>query len=74
METVFRIKAIAADRGILLSVLAEKVGLSPAYFSLLTQNRRKTVRIEVIGKLCTVLNCTPNDLIDIRASSHEVAE
>lgn len=74
METVFRIKAIAADRGILLSVLAGKVGLSPNYFSQLTNNRRKTVRIEVIGKLCTVLNCTPNDLIDIRASSHEVAE
>ncbi len=43
METVFRIKAIAADRGILLSVLAGKVGLSVKGKFLYPRQRNVTV-------------------------------
>ncbi|MBJ6722407.1 helix-turn-helix domain-containing protein [Bacillus sp. PR5] len=71
MATVLRIKAIAADRGILLSDLAKTVGLSINHFSMVTRNRRKTVRLELIGKLCAALDCTPNELIDIRADTEK---
>lgn len=71
METRFRIKAIAADRGIKLSDLAATVGVSLNHFSTITRNRRKTVKIDLIGRLCAALNCTPNELIEIRADGDE---
>jgi len=63
---VLRIKAIAADRGMNLSDLADKVDMKRTQFSRITQNKQKTISYELLEKLCVVLDCTPGQLIEFR--------
>lgn len=63
---VLRIKAIAADRGINLTTLADQVGINFSHFSRITHNKRKTISYDLLEKLCFALNCTPGELIEYR--------
>lgn len=60
---VLKIKAVAADRGVDLGELATAAGLTPAQFSRVTHGRTKTIRLELLDRLCATLKCSPGDLI-----------
>lgn len=54
---------VMKDRGISLSELAERVGITLANLSILKTNKAKAVRFTTLDALCRELGCQPGDLI-----------
>lgn len=48
-----------------ISKLSEITGISRNTISELYHERSKMLRLDTIAKICTALECTPNDLIEI---------
>lgn len=45
--------------------LYKQLGMSYQNFSRMVNNETKSIRYENIGTMCLLLNCTPNDLLEI---------
>jgi putative transcriptional regulator len=54
---------LLADRGMTLTELAEKVGITPVNMSILKNGRAKAIRFSTLSKICQVLACQPGDLM-----------
>ena len=54
---------VMKDRGISLSDLAERVGITLANLSILKTNKAKAMRFTTLDALCRELGCQPGDLI-----------
>ncbi|XRQ05214.1 helix-turn-helix domain-containing protein [Actinomadura welshii] len=54
---------VLAERGITLTDLAERVGVTPVNLSILKNGRAKAIRFTTLSALCRELNCQPGDLI-----------
>ena len=63
MSILINLDAVMADRGIGLTELADKVGITPANLSILKNNRARAVRFSTLGAICRVLNCQPGDIL-----------
>ncbi|AQS91032.1 MULTISPECIES: helix-turn-helix domain-containing protein [Gluconobacter] len=50
-------------RGMSLTELSEKVGLTLANLSILKTGKAKAIRFSTLEALCRVLNCQPGDLL-----------
>lgn len=57
---------ILAERGMTLTELSERVGVSVVNLSVLKNGRAKAIRFSTLAALCRALDCQPGDLI-----SHE---
>lgn len=51
-------------RGITLTELAERVGLTLANLSILKTNKARAMRFSTLDALCLELNCQPGDLLE----------
>ena len=61
----YNIKALCTARGITKPVgHLIKAGINPQMASLLISNKLASIKPAVLEKLCTHLNCTPNDLME----------
>lgn len=56
---------IMADRGITLSELSERVGITLANLSILKTGKAKAIRFSTLEAICTVLKCQPGDLLEV---------
>lgn len=72
MKATWRLRMAAAQREVwtgaqLRRPLAEKAGLqlSAASVSALLTKQPTQLKLETLAALCTALECTPNDLLDI---------
>lgn len=72
MKATWRLRMAAAQREVwtgaqLRRLLAEKAGLqlSAASVSALLTKQPTQLKLETLAALCTALECTPNDLLDI---------
>lgn len=72
MRATWRLRMAAAQREVwtgahLRRLLAEKAGLhmSAASVSALLTKQPAQLKLETLAALCTALDCTPNDLLDI---------
>jgi DNA-binding Xre family transcriptional regulator len=72
MKATWRLRMAAAQREVwtgaqLRRLLAEKAGLqlSAASVSALLTKQPTQLKLETLAALCTALDCTPNDLLDI---------
>jgi putative transcriptional regulator len=54
---------VLAERGLSLTELAERVGVSIVNLSLLKNGHAKAVRFTTLGAICDVLGCQPGDLL-----------
>jgi putative transcriptional regulator len=52
-------------RGMTLTELSERVGLSTVNLSILKNGRAKAVRFSTLTALCDVLACTPGELFTV---------
>ena len=59
---------LLADRGMTLTELSERVGVSVVNLSILKNGRARAIRFSTLTRLCEVLDCQPGDLL-----SHENA-
>ncbi|MEL4506218.1 helix-turn-helix transcriptional regulator [Luteococcus sp. H138] len=64
-RVVCHIDDLLAARGMTLTELAERVGLSVVNLSILKNNRAKAVRFTTLTALCDALGCAPGDLFSV---------
>jgi putative transcriptional regulator len=64
-RVVCHIDALLAARGITLTELAERVGLSLVNLSILKNNRARAIRFSTLTALCDALDCQPGDLLSV---------
>ncbi|MDR7278351.1 helix-turn-helix domain-containing protein [Catenuloplanes atrovinosus] len=60
---------LLAARGMTLTELADRVGITLANLSILKNGRARAVRFSTLTALCQALDCQPGDLFTVRKSS-----
>ena len=58
------LETMMAQRGIGLTELSDKVGITPANLSILKNNRARAVRFSTLDAICRVLECQPGDILE----------
>jgi len=58
---------ILAERGMTLTDLAERAGVTVVNLSVLKNGRARAVRFSTLTAICRVLGCQPGDLLSVRA-------
>ncbi|MFN8074968.1 MAG: helix-turn-helix transcriptional regulator [Kineosporiaceae bacterium] len=64
-RVVVHLDHLLAARGMTLTELAERVGLTLANLSILKNGRAKAVRFSTLTALCDALECQPADLLQV---------
>ena len=59
------IDQLVAARGITLTDLADKVGITLANLSILKNGHARAIRFSTLTALCTVLECQPGELLSV---------
>lgn len=54
------------ERGMTLTELADRVGVTHANLSILKNGRARAIRFTTLTRLCEVLGCQPGDLLSHR--------
>ena len=54
---------LLAERGMTLTQLAERVGVTVVNLSILKNGRARAIRFSTLAALCDVLECQPGDLL-----------
>lgn len=57
--------AVLADRGMSLTELADRVGVTVVNLSVLKNGRAKAVRFSTLTRICRVLECQPGDILRV---------
>ncbi|HLV58375.1 MAG TPA: helix-turn-helix transcriptional regulator [Natronosporangium sp.] len=57
---------LLARRGMTLTELAERVGITLANLSVLKNGRARAIRFTTLSALCRELDCQPGDLLTVR--------
>nr|WP_316932066.1 helix-turn-helix transcriptional regulator [Nocardioides marmotae] len=60
---VVRLDALLADRGMTLTELADRVGVTIANMSVLKNGHAKAIRFNTLTAICRELQCTPGDVL-----------
>ncbi|MBM3096792.1 helix-turn-helix transcriptional regulator [Gluconobacter cerinus] len=63
MPVQVSLDALLKERGMSLTELSEKVGLTLANLSILKTGKAKAIRFSTLEALCHVLECQPGDLL-----------
>jgi putative transcriptional regulator len=61
-----RLDQMLARRGMTLTELAQRVGITVVNLSVLKTGRARAIRFSTLGALCDALDCQPGDLIHHR--------
>ena len=59
-----KLDTILMRRGITLTELSERVGISLANLSILKTGKSKAVRFSTLEAICHELNCQPGDILE----------
>jgi putative transcriptional regulator len=60
---VCRLDDLLAERGMTLTELAERVGVSVVNLSVLKNDRARAVRFSTLTAICDALDCRPGDVL-----------
>ncbi|WP_308196311.1 helix-turn-helix domain-containing protein [Nocardioides bruguierae] len=61
-----RLDELLADRGMTLTDLADRVGVTVVNLSVLKNDRARAVRFSTLTAICDVLGCDVGDLFTVR--------
>jgi putative transcriptional regulator len=64
MPIVVKLEARMKAKGVSLTELSERVGITLANLSILKTGKSKAVRFSTLGAICEVLDCQPGDLLE----------
>jgi putative transcriptional regulator len=59
---------VLADRGMTLTQLAERAGVTVVNLSVLKNGRARAVRFSTLSAICDVLDCQPGDILTFTPS------
>ena len=60
---VIRLDKLLADRGMTLTELSDRVGVSVVNLSILKNGHARAIRFSTLTRLCEALDCQPGDLL-----------
>ena len=60
-----RLDGLLAARGMTLTELAERVGISVVNLSILKNDRARSIRFSTLTAVCDALGCQPGDLLEV---------
>ena len=60
-----RLDVLLAERGMTLTELAERVGVTVVNLSVLNNDRARAVRFSTLTAICDVLHCQPGDVLQV---------
>jgi putative transcriptional regulator len=63
MGVVVHLDEVLAARGMTLTELSERVGITLANLSVLKTGKARAVRFSTLAALCEALDCQPGDLL-----------
>jgi len=63
---IVNLDVMMAKRKIGLAVLAERVGLTQAYLSILKTEKGRAIRFSTLDAICKELQCQPGDILEYR--------
>jgi len=61
-----RLDALLEERGMTLTELSERVGITIVNLSVLKNGRARAIRFSTLARLCQALRCQPGDLLCYR--------
>ncbi|WP_460367689.1 helix-turn-helix domain-containing protein [Actinocorallia lasiicapitis] len=64
-RVVLHLDHLLAARGLTLTELADRVGITQANLSILKNGRAKAIRFTTLTALCQALDCQPGDLLTV---------
>jgi putative transcriptional regulator len=64
---------LLADRGMTLTELSERAGVSVVNLSILKNGHARAIRFSTLTRLCQVLDCQPGDLLSHDRAAHLIA-
>ena len=59
------LEGVLAERGVTLTELSARTGITMANLSILKTNKARAIRFTTLTTLCDLLDCTPGELISI---------
>lgn len=62
-DIVVRLDQLVAARGLTLTELAQRVGITHVNLSVLKNGRSRAIRFSTLAALCRELDCQPGDLL-----------
>ena len=62
---------LLADRGMTLTELSERVGVSVVNLSILKNGHARAIRFSTLTRICQVLDCQPGDLLSHDSAGRE---
>ncbi|WIB25986.1 helix-turn-helix transcriptional regulator [Curtobacterium sp. MCSS17_015] len=65
---VCHIDDLLAERGMTLTELADRVGVTVVNLSVLKNNRARAIRFSTLTRICQVLGCQPGDVFSVRSA------
>jgi putative transcriptional regulator len=65
-----RLDALLDERGMTLTELSDRVGVTIVNLSILKNGRARAIRFSTLARLCEALGCQPGDLLSYRADHH----
>lgn len=71
MPIKINLDQVMRDRGLTLSELAERVGITLANLSILKTNKARAVRFSTLEAICRELDCQPGDVIVFESEDTE---
>ncbi|WP_433268865.1 helix-turn-helix domain-containing protein [Actinosynnema sp. CS-041913] len=65
MSVQVHLDRLLADRGMTLTELSERVGVTVVNLSILKNGRARAIRFSTLVALCEALGCQPGDLLTV---------
>jgi len=67
-DIAVRLDKLLADRGMTLTELSERVGVSVVNLSILKNGHARAIRFSTLTRLCQALDCQPGDLLSYQST------
>ena len=66
MAIIVNLDVMMAKRKIALGDLADRIGITPANFSILKTGKAKAIRFSTLEAICKELDCQPADILEFK--------
>jgi putative transcriptional regulator len=67
MAIIINIDVMLAKRKMSVTELTEKVGITMANLSILTNGKARAIRFSTLEAICKALDCQPGDILEYRS-------
>jgi putative transcriptional regulator len=71
---VIHLDKLLADRGMTLTELSERVGISLVNLSILKNGHARAIRFSTLTRLCQALDCQPGDLLSHHSADGQAGQ